>query len=167
MTLPGGPAEKHGHHYEDLWTMWQLVRMLHGHVETIRIEDPVLSKTEFWVRAGACWELHQVKRQHPNGKWSIHGLGKSLVRAIGDHLREKDIRFVFASGSDAPQLRALCEAADNAESEEEFLTIFLKSEGRKKDFGQLRRWWSCDEATAIDLLRRIEIHSIDHGELKG
>ena len=166
MTLPGGPAEKHGHHYEDLWTMWQFVRMLHGHVEAIRIEDPALSKTEFWVRSGAHRELHQVKRQHPNGKWSIHGLGESLVRAIGDHLREKDNRFVFASGSDAPQLRALSEGANDAESEREFRTSFLESEGREKDFQQLRRWWGCDVSTAIDLLRRIEVHCIDQRELQ-
>lgn len=165
MTLPGGPAEKHGHHYEDVWTIWQFVRMLYGHVEAIRIEDPVLSKTEFWVRAGAHRELHQARRHHPNGKWSIHGLGKSLVRAIGDHLREKDIRFVFASGSDAPQLRALCEAATDAESEGEFRTTFLESKGRKKDFRTLRRWWGCDVPTAIDFLRRIEVRSIDQREL--
>jgi len=166
VTLPGGPAEKHGHHYEDLWTMWQFVRMLHGHVEAIRIEDPALSKTEFWVRAGAHRELHQVKRQHPNGKWSIDGLGESLVRAIGEHLQEKDNRFVFASGSDAPQLRALCEAADDAESELEFRTSFLESVGRKRGFQQLRRWWGCDVPTAIDRLRRIEVRCIDQRELK-
>ena len=146
--------------------MWQFVRMLHGDVEAIRIEDPALSKTEFWVRAGAHRELHQVKRQHPNGKWSIDGLGESLVRAIGEHLKEKDNRFVFASGSDAPQLRTLCEAAHDAESEREFRTSFLESEGRKRGFQQLRRWWGCDAPTAIDLLRRIEVRCIDQRELK-
>lgn len=166
MTLPGGPAEKHGHHYEDLWTMWQFVRMLYGQVGAIRIEDPVLPKTEFWVRAGAHRELHQVKRQHAKGKWSIFGLGESLVRAIGDHLRQKHSRFVFASGSDAPQLRALTEAARDAESQTEFRTSFLAAEGREKDFQQLRRWWGCDVPTAIDFLRRIEVHCIDQRELK-
>ena len=166
MTLPGGPAEKHGHHYEDLWTIWQFVRMLHGRAEAIRIEDPGFPKTEFWLEARGRRELHQVKRQHPNGKWSLHALKReSLIRAMHDHLRGNNDRFVFASGSDAPELRSLCEAARDADSETEFKTRFLESKGRRGHFEQLCIWWACDVPTAIDLLRRIRVHSIDQREL--
>lgn len=161
MTLPGGAAGKHGYHYENLWTIWQFVRMLHGQVESIRIEDPALAKVEFWVESGSERELHQVKRQHETGKWTLHGLGKSLIRAIGAHLRGNNNRFVFVSGSDAPQLRSLCEAADGAESGREFQTWFLESQERKKGFEQLCGWWGCDVPTAIDFLTRITVRTVD------
>ena len=166
MTLRGGAAEKHSHHYEDAWTIWQLVRMLHGQAESIRIEDPGLDKVEFRVETGGLQELHQAKRQHPRGKWTIRGLGESLIRAIGDHLRGNRNRFVFVSGSDAPQLRSLCEAARDAESETEFRTLFLESQERKRGFEQLIGWWHCNIPTAIDFLQRIEVHTIDQRELE-
>jgi len=166
MTLSGGAAEKHGHHYEDLWTIWQFVRMLHGQAESIRIEDPALPKTEFWLEARGRRELHQAKRQHPSGKWSLHSLQRdSLLRAMGDHLRGHCHRFVFVSGSDAPQLRSLCEAACDAESDTEFQTLFLSQE-RKTALERLCGWWRCDVPTAIDFLQRIEVHTIDQRELE-
>ena len=166
MTIPGGAAEKHGHHYEDLWTIWQFVRMLHGQAESIRIEDPGLDKVEFSVESSGERELHQVKRQHTTGKWTLHGLGESLIRAIGDHLRGDSNRFVFVSGSDAPQLRSLYEAARDAESEAEFRKWFLESQDRKRGLQQLCGWWRCDIPTAMDFLRRIEVHTIDQRELE-
>ena len=39
MTLPGGPADKLGNRYEKWWTLSELVRMLGGETEAIRIED--------------------------------------------------------------------------------------------------------------------------------
>lgn len=161
MTLPGGPAAKYGHEYEKLWTIRQLVRILQGRAEAIRIEAPDLPKTEFWVDAGGRRELHQAKRQHSRGRWTLSDLGKPLVRAIGHHLRRKGDRFVLVSGSDAPGLRSLSEAARSAESVNEFLTEFLKSETRLADFQKLRAWWDCDDPTAIDLLQRIEVRCID------
>lgn len=161
MTLPGGPAAKYGHEYERLWTIWQLVRILQGRADAIRIEAPDLAKTEFWVEAGGRRELHQAKSQHSKGKWTLSGLGESLIRAIGRHLRGDRDRFVFASGSDAPELRALCKAASDAESVEEFLTGFLKAKTRRADFQKLRSWWECDDQVAVDFLSRIEVRSID------
>lgn len=166
MTLPGGAAAKYGHEYERQWTLWQLVRILQGRANAIRLEAPGLPETEFWVDAGGRRELHQAKRQHPRGKWTLSGLGESLLRAIGHHLRRNDNRFVFASGSDAPELRSLCEAARDAESVEEFLTVFLKSKARRTSFQKLRDWWACDDRVAIDLLHRIEVHCIDQSELE-
>ena len=74
MTLPGGPAEKLGNRYETWWTVSELVRMLHGDADAIRIEAPGVDKAEFVVTTGAYREFHQVKRSHPNGKWSLAAL---------------------------------------------------------------------------------------------
>ena len=166
MALPGGAAAKHGHEYEKLWTIGQFVRILEGQADEIRLEAPDLPKTEFWVESGGRRELHQAKRQHPSGKWTLRGLGESLVRVIGRHLRESSNRFVFVSGSSASRLRSLCKAAHDAESVEEFLVAFLKSRTRQADFEKLCSWWDCDEPMAIDMLQRIEVHCIDEGQLE-
>ena len=112
MTLPGGPADKLGNRYETWWTVSALVRMLHGDADAIRIEVPGVDKAEFVVTTGAYREFHQVKRSHPNGKWSLAALrADGLVSAIGRILAGNQNRFVFASGSDAHELVKLSEAA--------------------------------------------------------
>ena len=167
MTLPGGPADKLGNRYEKWWTLSELVRLLHGDAEAIRIEDPGVEKAEFVVTTGARRELHQVKRSHPTGKWSLAALrNDGLLQAIGAELAGNHDRFVFASGSDARDLSDLCEAARDAGSEAEFGHTFLASRGRKERFEMLRRVWACDVATAVERLRRIDVRTIDERELE-
>ena len=166
MPLKGGPANKLGNRYETWWTVSQLVRMLRGDADEIRIEDLGFEKAEFVVKAGSCRELHQVKRSHPNGKWSLAGLSADgLLQAIGQQLAGNNDRFVFASGSDAPELSELCEAAKCAESVEEFKPAFLATNERKKWLKRLRCHWKCEVPDAVDQLRRVEIHTIDEREL--
>ena len=43
MTLPGGAADRLGNRYETWWTLSELVRMLRGKTEAIRIEDRLVS----------------------------------------------------------------------------------------------------------------------------
>ena len=88
MTLPGGPANKLGNRYEKWWTVSEFLRMLRGSTQAIRIEDPGVEKAEFVVRVGSGRELHQVKRSHRDGKWSLaslrgDGLLQSYRRAVG------------------------------------------------------------------------------------
>ena len=167
MTLPGGPANKLGNRYEKWWTLSECIRMLHGDTDAIRIEAPDVEKAEFVVTVGSRRELHQVKRSHSNGKWSLHALASGgLLRAIGDSLAGNDARFVFASGSDARELADLCEAANDAESVEEFERSFLAAEERRQRFQKLLLHWACDGPTAIERLSRIEVHTIDERELE-
>ena len=167
MTLSGGPADKLGNRYEKWWTLSECIRMLQGDTEAIRIEAPDVEKAEFVVTVGSRRELHQVKRSHPNGKWSLHALASDgLLRAIGDSLAGNDARFVFASGSDARELADLCEAANDAESVEEFERSFLAAEERRQRFQKLLLHWACDGPTAIERLSRIEVHTIDERELE-
>ena len=166
MTLPGGAADKLGNRYEKWWTLSEFVRMLRGDTEAIRIEAPGVDKAEFVVTADTRRELHQVKRSHPNGKWSLAALRTDgLLEAIGNHLTDNDDRFVFASGSDARTLADLCESARHAQSPEEFERHFLAAGGRKEDFGTLLDCWACDVPLAIERLRRIEVRTIDEREL--
>ena len=169
MTLPGGPASKRGNLYETSWTVSECVRMIGGETDAIRIEVPGVEMTEFVVRVGARRERHQAKRSHPNGKWSLSVLASDgLLQTIGDTLAGSgDDRFVFVSGSDAPELAALCEAANDAESVEEFSRDFLAAQGRKQSFEKLhRQYWKCDIPAAFERLRRIEVRTISERELE-
>ncbi len=167
MTLPGGPANKLGNRYEMWWTVSECVRMLGGKTDAIRIEAPGIEKAEFVVTVGSQRELHQVKRSHPNGKWSMAALSNDgLLQAIGDALAGNENRFVFASGSDAPELRDLCEGANHAGSIQEFKQAFLVAKTRKTDFEKLLSCWTCDAPTAVERLRRIEVRTIDERTLE-
>ena len=114
MTLPGGPADKLGNRYEKLWTISEIVSMLMGFSDSIRIEDPAVQKAEFVVTKGGLREFHQTKRVNQSGKWSLAALAAkdtALLQAIGSILSGNQNRFVFASGSDARELGELSEAA--------------------------------------------------------
>lgn len=138
MMLPGGPANKLGNRYERWWTVSQLVRMLGGEADAIRIEDPDSEKAEFVVTVGSRRELHQVKRAHPTGKWTLATLDRDrLLQKIGEQLANNSDRFVFASGSDARDLSELCEAATSAKSTEEFERDFLAARDRKQRFNRI------------------------------
>ena len=168
MTLPGGPANKLGNRYEKWWTVSECVRMLHGDTEAIRIEDPGVEKAEFVVTVGSRREHHQAKRSHPKGKWSRTALASGgLLQAIGNELAGNDDRFVFVSGSDAPELAGLCESARDAKSEEEFERDFLKAQERKRLFESLLNcYWKCAVPTAIERLQRIEVRTIGERDLE-
>ena len=89
-----------------------------------------------------------------------------LLSAIGGKLASNQDRFVFASGSDAPELTDLSESARRAESIEEFEDVFLASERRRQGFKKLRDCWECDVPTAVERLKRIEARTIDEPELE-
>ena len=167
MTLQGGPANKLGNRYEKWWTVSEFLRMLGGSTEAIRIEDPGVEKAEFVVTVCSRRELHQAKRSHPNSKWSLASLrGDGLLQSIGEQLAGNDDRFVFASGSEAHELSELCEAASDAESTEEFEQNFIAAQDRKEGFKKLLGCWSCDLATAVERLKRIEVRTIGENDLE-
>ena len=169
MPLPGGPTDKLGNRYELLWTVSQFVRMLHGQAESIRLEDPGIAKAEFVITSGGTRELHQAKRSHPDGKWSLASLAAAnvnLLQAMFAELSGNSSRFIFVSSSDAPELRELSERARQAESVQEYESRFLKAEVQKTHYEKLARHWSnADISSAYHILRRIEVWTIDERSL--
>ena len=166
MPLPGGPADKIGNRYELWWTVYQFVRIINGEVESIRIEDPAINKAEFVITTGEGHEFHQTKRSHLRGQWSLSELGSpkhQLLQAIFDQLSgSTNTRFVFVSGSDAPELRELTERAVDAENLEEFESEFVSAKSQKEALEKLKRLWdNADTATAYKILQRIEVHTRD------
>ena len=169
MPLPGGPADKLGNRYELWWTVSQLVRIMDGQAESIRIEDPAVDKAEFVLTARGHQELHQAKRSHPSGKWSLSSLkAEGLLRAMFDRLSEdSNARFVFVSGSDAPELRELTERARDAENLEEFESKFVDADTHRKALGKLKSFWrDTDTAAAYEILQRIEVRTTDERGLE-
>lgn len=169
-SLAGGAADKLGNRYELWWTVSELVRMLHGKSESIRIEDPGLTKAEFVVVSAGRRVLHQAKRSHPNGKWSLTSLASSdvqLLQGMFTELLGNDARFVFVSGSQAEELDTLAERAQQAASFEEFETTFIGGKKQRDSFDRLRQYWNnADAATAYGLLQRIEVRTISEPDLE-
>ena len=161
MPLPGGPSDKIGNRYELWWTVSQFVRIINRKAESIRIEDPTIDKAEFVITTGGCREFHQVKRRHPDGKWSLSSLQSLLQTMFNQLSASPNTRFVFVSSSDAPDLRELTERAVNAKDLEEYELEFISAESQKQNFNQLKGFWNDDTATAYEILRRIEVRTID------
>ena len=164
MPLSGGPADKFGNRYEHWWTVYQLIRILDRDAVSIRIEPPVVDKAEFLITTGNHSELHQAKRSHPNGKWSLFSLkDEGLLQAMFEQLDKEPLKkFVFVSSSDAPELRELTERARDAENSTEFESAFIRDLKNGEHFAKLRNIWGVtDAATAYGILRRIEVRTID------
>ena len=167
MTLPGAAAAKRGDRFETLWTLSELVEMLQGESDSLRIEVPGLDGVEFVVECGARCVFHQAKRSHPSGAWSIASLASAgVLRDIGELLLDNEHRFVFVSGSDARDLADLCEAAADAESLDEFTRKFLDAKKRSSGYDRVLQEWDCGEHGAWSILRRIDVRTINDRELK-
>ena len=166
MPLPGGPANKLGNRYESWWTIRQLVRIIDKEADSIRIEDPNFDKAEFVVAIGDSRELHQAKRSHPEGKWNLSDL-RSILQVMFEQLSaNENTRFVFASGSDAPELRELTERAIDSRNQKEFESVFVDAQIQKEALEKLKGIWETDTATAYKLLHRVEVSTIDERELE-
>lgn len=170
MPLAGGAADKFGNRYEHWWTVSQFVQMLHGEAESIRIEDPGVAKAEFVLTKDGKRALHQAKRSHPDGKWSLSSLSggeTELLQSIFAQLSGNDARFVFVSSSDARELAELIERAIHSESVKEFETRFIGTKKEAALFAKLRKIWNdTDVATARDVLRRVEVRTMDEKSLE-
>jgi hypothetical protein len=144
--------------------VWQLVQMLDGKVDRIRIEDPGVTKAEFVFSHGGRRELHQAKRSHSDGKWSLASLAASdmrLLQAIHAQLAGNDDRFVFVSSSDARELADLAVRSRDAESLQEVEEQFLAVKEAKEHFERVQKYWgNANIATTVDILRRIEVWAI-------
>lgn len=165
MPLPGGSSDKLGNRYELWWTVAQLERMLHGEISSIRIEDPGSDKAEFVVQVAGHRELHQSKRSHPSGKWSVSSLAAAdtqILQAIYAQLCGNNDKFVFQSASHAAELDDLVDRARSAQTAQEYEVTFLEAKEAREIFERVRRaWQSCDTETAWGILRRVQVRSMD------
>ncbi len=162
-SLSGGAAEKAGATYETLWGVCAMLDLLHESAERIRVEEPRVDGAEFWIERAAGREHWQVKRQLLSQEtWSLTALaGKGVLAFFAGQLRVGH-RCVFASITDAPELRTLAERARDAQGFEEFTAKFLMEKKWQSQFDELRRCWgNVEEADAFEFLRGVEVRSAD------
>ena len=168
MSLPGGPANKLGNRYEQLWTVLQVLRVIRGEAVTIEIERPGLNFAEFVVRADSVEEHHQAKMSHAKGKWTLASLEAHFLQAaIRALAASSTASFVFVSASDAPDLRELSDRARSASDFEDFESRFVATQNQKIAFHRIIR--ICPDQcarTAWTILRRITVRAIDEKGLR-
>jgi hypothetical protein len=120
--LSGGPAEKAGAVYETLWGVYAMLDLLRKDAERIRVEEPRVNGAEFWIERAAGREYWQVKRQILSQKvWSLGVLAAEGVLSFFLGQLRAGHRCVFASITDAPELRTLVERSRDAQGFDEFL----------------------------------------------
>ncbi len=109
-THPGGIADKAGFAYESLWGIFCMLEILNGTVESIHIEKIGEDGAEFCIQRGDKNEYWQTKRQITGQQvWSLKSLKEVLLYFL-QKFRDGEC-CVFASVSDAPDLRMLTENA--------------------------------------------------------
>ncbi len=139
-TLPGGPADKAGNIHETLWGVVGMVSVLGGQANAIRIEEPGTDGAEFYLEKAAGHEHWQAKRQMLGQKtWSLQLLSKEGILGFFRKRADAGESCVFASISDAPELRGLSENASEAQDWPEFASKFLKADEWKKHFDDLKK----------------------------
>ena len=135
-THAGGAANKAGLFYESLWGVRCMVDVLNGKAASIQIETPGDDGAEFCLQRGTVREHWQIKRQVTGqGTWSLQKL-KGVLGFFFEKFRIGESS-VFASVSDAPELRMLTENAQATKKAGEGLDYFKQHFLGKKRSAQL------------------------------
>jgi hypothetical protein len=158
-TLPGGPADKAGNIHEALWGVFGMVAVLGEQADAIRIEEPGTDGAEFYLEKVGVHEHWQAKRQMLSQKtWTLQLLKSEGILTFFRHRVDAGESCVFASISDAPELRGLSENAREAQDWPEFASKFLKAEEWKKHFSDLKRHLGYrTRADVFEFLRKVRV----------
>ncbi len=160
-SLSGGPAAKSGSTYESYWGVRAMIELLHKRADSLRIEEPRVDGAEFWIESNGEREYWQVKRQLLSQQnWTLSELGRGGVLSGFLELLRAGHRCIFASITDAPELRVLAERAVDAQNFEEFSGNFLVEQKWRKEFDRLREQWSeVSEIEVFEFLRKVEVQT--------
>ncbi len=175
MPRLGGEADKFGNRYESLWAVDAALDLVDDeqYVDiTFEAIGDEAAGVEFFrtIRSGAR-EYHSIKRQQPDGNWTISRLaqeispeGRSILRDLTRKI-ETGAEGVFSSGTSATELEELTERARASDSIQEFRQRISES-------GQLSgRFYGpivdiCgDDTAAYVALRRLRVRTKNEPEL--
>jgi hypothetical protein len=162
----GGWAAKLGNRYEGRWTAKQLLRLLNGKLQAVRLENVEEEHVDVYVmNLDGTPEAHQCKRRI-DLPWSIGELERrGATSALSTYLREHEQgRFVFVSNQPVNGLTRLTQSV----SESHRLTDFLGSLRAGKDKECWDKWCQAvdcvnDPTKAFDLLKRTELEICGDG----
>lgn len=166
-SLPGGPAGKGGTNYEILWGLLGLLDVVQDRAESIRIEPPGVNGAEFFLLRQGIKEHWQTKRQVTGqGNWSLQKLKTEGVLDFFLTCAESGENAIFASISNAPELRMLSTHARSAKDFDEFTAKFL-TKPRRTEFDELRkRLDNITEQDAFSFLLKVHVRCADEGTLE-
>lgn len=171
MPLPGAESDKLGNHYEALWTVRMLLRILAEEEQSIYLEPfgEMGDGIEFQLKTKeGVLEYHQVKRQRPKG-WNIKALAsKGVLTNFRKQLeRDSEAICVFVSQDQPNDLRELTESATNVEHFDQYKENYLKAKNRKDAFRQLNEIWEdLSQSQIFDLICRMRVRGIDETTLR-
>lgn len=136
-----------------------MVAVLGGQADAIRIEEPGTDGAEFYLEKAAGHEHWQAKRQMLGQKtWSLQLLFKEGILGFFKQRVDTGDSCVFASISDAPELRGLSENASEAKDWAEFESKFLAAKDWKQHFNELNKHLGCsDPAGCFEFLRKVRV----------
>ena len=141
--------------------MRQLVDLVTGRLEWLRIEPPGEDAIELRCGSQSAEFAHQVKRGvSTGGHWTIAALGEVLDGfglLLGD---ESKLRCAFISTHAAPELQELSERARESRDVTEYRKRFLASNRLRAAWDALRTRWRTDAANTWRRLRRITASAI-------
>lgn len=162
-THPGGAASKAGLGHEALWGVWAMLSVLDGEASSIRIETPGDDGAEFQLQRGDVREHWQAKRQvSGQDTWSFQRLKSEGVLAFFFEKFRIGECCVFASISDAPEMRSLTENAQAVKQAGQSLSHFKEhflSKDRSIQFAELRKHLgSPNEDKVFEFLCSITVH---------
>jgi hypothetical protein len=161
----GGEADKLGNHYEGAWTVWQILQVLAGRIDSVVVEPlgDIGNGIEFTVRHHNVVEAHQVKRQHGNANyWTLGDLrAKGIFRAAQTHVAAgREYHFV----STIPA-RSLDELAGRARRSADLQT-FVDTLTDDADFNYLASSVYNSPQVAWETLRGIRVRCIEERLLR-
>jgi len=167
-TLRGGPADKAGIIHEALWGVYGIVQVLAGEANCIRIEEPGTDGAEFYLDRSGIHEHWQAKRQLISQKtWSLHSLQVEGVLGFFQDKIKGGERCVFASITDAPELRGLSENSRAAKDSEEFQSKFIASKNWRTNFEELGKLLGHKSPVeTFEFLRQIQVEGARESTLE-
>ena len=141
-----------------------MLGLLHGNAERMRIEEPRVDERSSTWRGRTGNIGRQSVSVWSQKTWSLATLAsEGVLRFFLEQARRGNC-CVFASITDAPELRTLAERArdSHAGGLAEFQDAFLAEKTWRGAFAELRRSWdNCSEAEAFECLKRVEVRVAD------
>ncbi len=162
MPLPGGPTDKAGNRYEQLWTVHCLLDVLQGRARSIRLEAPGAHGEgfEFVVRSERGAEWHQAKRQRSRGSWTLASLkAEGVLAALGRAVARGEAA-TFVSGTSAADLAELIHSVQGSASYPEFRGEFLNTPDRLSNFEVVVEVWALPAEQVYGRLQRVRVTTI-------
>lgn len=158
--LEAGIADKLGNEYEVRWTLVEVLRVLLGLADEIRLEpyNENAEGLEFRITTKGIDEWHQCKRRRSSGSWTLKNLSdEGVLQAFARKLSQTATKCVFVSSDPAPAFDTLLEKANLAETADDFYGERGIGKGDRAALQELNRAWAVEPETLFGWLKRCKV----------